>query len=198
MRIQGFLIPRPSECPPNYRFDASYPAAHTPFLDCPPQRYPACLYCAGILTLQRDSNAEPSSLLLHFHLVDDQGQSVAYTDPAPYEVEFADGCSTCQIPVRLHCDFPAPGRYRLRVVLESFEPEPVVSYVIDLAGEYLSALVLHGESIPTACAIVDMTGDHSPGQLTKPIEEGRNRQLRLQEGSRAGERRGAGPPVLPS
>jgi hypothetical protein len=198
MRIQGFLIPRYSERQPNYRFDASYPVAHTPFLDCPPQRYPARLCCAGLVTLQRDSHADPSSFLLHFQLLDDQGQPTAFPDPAPFEVEFADGCSTCQIPVQLHCDFPAPGRYRLRILLESFQPEPVVSDIIDLAGEYLSALVFDGESTPTACAIVDMTGDHTPGQLTQPNEERRKRALRIEDGSRAGERGGAGPPVLSS
>jgi hypothetical protein len=129
---------------------------------------------SGLVTLQRDSNAGSSSLRLHFQFLDDQGQPAAFPVPAPFEVEFEDGCWTCQVPVHLDCAFPAPGRYRLRIILESIQPEQVVSYTIDPSGEYLSTLVLDGDSTATACTIVETTGDHTTGQVTQPIMVGKN------------------------
>jgi hypothetical protein len=132
MPIKGFLFARHLERRPDNNYDVLNISLSTPFLDGPPQEFPARVTRECLVHLRRDGNVGNSSVRLRFQLADATGQPTAHPCPAVHEAQFEDGQWTCHVPVKLDFEFPAPGLYHLDIIPEGGNPEEVYRCPIDL------------------------------------------------------------------
>jgi hypothetical protein len=171
MRIKSFLFARQIERGPDQRLEV-HQVSDTPFLDGPPQHYPARLSRPALVTLQRDSNAGSSSVQLRCQLVAPTGPSTRYPCPAPFQADFEDGSWTCHLPVQVNLAFPAPGRYRLDILLEGGQPHDVYSLWIDPSVPERSTRLVYEQHATTVLTVVETSRDPTTDQVTRTVQEG--------------------------
>ena len=169
MRIQGFLFARHFERRPDNNYDAQDLSLITPFLDGPPQQFPARVSRQGLVSLWRENTSGSAPARLRFQLVDPTGQPTTYPCPAPFEAEFQDGQWSCHLLVRLDFAFPAPGRYRLDIIPEGDTPDDVFHCWIDTTVDSGDTPTIVGNNPTTAVEVVTSSDDPASEWFRNPL-----------------------------
>jgi hypothetical protein len=162
MKIKSFLFARNFERKPDESYDAHQISASTPFLDGPPERYPARVTRQGLIRLERASTFGNAPISLRFRLFDATNRLTDSPWPALFEAEFTDGECSCYVLANLTFEFSAPGLYRLDINLYGGGAEDVFHFLIDTAFDERSTLpvVYQGRS-PAQSSDSGLNPDHN-------------------------------------